>query len=169
VEQLLKRADSYLSDKFWSQALDQYNQAAAINPSEPRALQGQATAHYMMGDFIEGDEIAEKLLQTGSPLVLPLAHYHSMGTCTGRLTIQRGKLVYDSDKSDGFDVAPGALAGVEVRKISKPMMANEKAPDWPIIEIRWRDSGGHEKKYQMLPYMYSHCCPVKLQDAGCKY
>lgn len=155
LEQLLKRADSYLTDKFWSQALDQYNQAAAISPNEPRVFQGQATAHYMMGDFIEGDESAEKLLSSGGPLVLPMAHYHSMNTCTGRFTIQRGKLAYSSDKSDGFEVGPGALAGVEVRKISKPMMANEKAPDWLIIEVRWRDSGGHEKKYQMLPYMYS--------------
>jgi len=41
------------------------------------------------------------------------------------------------------------------RKISKGMMANEKIPDLPIIDIRWRDSGGHEKDYQMLPYLYS--------------
>jgi hypothetical protein len=43
------------------------------------------------------------------------------------------------------------------------MMANEKIPAWPILEIRWRDSGGHEKKYQMLPYMYS-----KQQSLGGK-
>ena len=34
-------------------------------------------------------------------------------------------------------------------------MANEKIPDLPIINIRWRDPGGHEKDYQMLPYLYS--------------
>jgi len=155
LEQLLKRADSYVSDKFWSQALDEYKQAAAINPNEPRVLQGEALSHYMMGDFIEGNDSADKLLQAGSPLTVPIAHYHSMGTCTGQLTIQRGKLAFLSDKSDGFEVTPAGLAAVEVRKISKPMMANEKAPDWPVLEIKWRDSGGHEKKYQMIPYMCS--------------
>jgi curli biogenesis system outer membrane secretion channel CsgG len=155
LEQRLKRADSYIGDKFWSQALDEYQQAAAINPNEPRVIQGQALSHYMMGDFIEGDQSAEKLLQMGSALTVPIAHYHSMGTCTGQLTLQRGKLAFVSNKSDGFEIAPGGLAGVEVHKISKPMMANEKAPDWPVLEIRWRDAGGHEKKYQMIPYMYS--------------
>ena len=154
-EQLIKRANSYMSDKLWAQALDEYNQAGATNPSDPRVLQGQTATHYMMGDFIEGDDTAEKLLATGSALKLPVAHYHSMGICTGQLSIQRGKLAYVSDKGDGFDIAPGNLAGVEVRRMPKPMMANEKAPDWLVLEIRWRDSGGHEKKYQMLPYMYS--------------
>jgi hypothetical protein len=109
----------------------------------------------MMGDFIEGEESAEKLLQIGAPLTVPLAHYHSMGTCTGRLTIEKGKIAFASDKSDGFEIAAAQLGGTEIHKLSKPMMANEKAPDWPIIEIRLRDSGGHDKKYQMLPYMYS--------------
>ncbi len=155
MEQLLKRADSYTGDKFWAQALDEYQRAAAINASDPRVIQGQAMSHYMMGDFIEGDESADKLLQRGSPFTVPVAHYHSMSLCTGQLTIQRGRLAFVSDKSDGFDVGAAGLAAVEVRKLSKPMMANEKAPDWPVLEIVWRDSGGHEKKYQMLPYTYS--------------
>ena len=155
LESLIKRADSYMNDKFWSQALDEYNQAASISPSEPRVLQGQAAAHYMMGDFIEADESAEKLLTTGAAFKVPVAHYHSMGTCTGNLAIQRGKLGFTSDKGDGFEIAAGGLAGAEVRKISKGMMANEKVPDWPVLEIRWRDAGGHEKKYQLLPCMYS--------------
>ncbi len=155
LEQMLKRADSYIGDKFWSQALDEYNQAATINASEARVLRGQAISHYMMGDFIEGDDSTEKLLRSGSLLEVPIAHLHAMGTCTGQLNIQRGKLTFVSDKGDGFDIVPSSLAGVEVRKISKPMMANEKLPDWPVLEIRWRDSGGHDKKYQMIPYTYS--------------
>jgi hypothetical protein len=109
----------------------------------------------MLGDFIEGDDLAEKLLRGGGSFSFPIAHYHSMGTCTGVLVIQRGKLTFSGGKGDGFDVAPQGLAEVDVRKISKGMMANEKIPDVPIIDIRWRDAGGHEKDYQMLPYMYS--------------
>jgi curli biogenesis system outer membrane secretion channel CsgG len=163
LEQLLKRADSYISDKFWSQALDEYKQAAAISPSEPRVLQGEAVSHYMMGDFLEGDESAQKLLQAGEALTVAVAHYHNMGTCTGQLSIQRGKLAFLSDKSDGFDIGPAGLEGVEVHRISKPLMANEKAPDWPVLEVKWHDAGGHEKKYQMIPYMYS-----KQQSLGGK-
>jgi hypothetical protein len=58
----LKRADSYLSDRFWSQALDEYKRAAAISPNDSRVLRGEAASHYMMDDFIEGDETADKLL-----------------------------------------------------------------------------------------------------------
>lgn len=155
LEGTIKRADGYVRDQFWSQALDEYKQAAAINPNEPRVLQGEALSHYMLGDFIEGDDLTEKLLQGGGSFSFPIAHYHAMGTCTGELVIQRSKLTFSGGKGDGFDVTPQGLAGVEVRKISKGMMANEKIPDLPIIDIRWRDSGGHEKDYQMLPYMYS--------------
>jgi hypothetical protein len=78
-----------------------------------------------------------------------------MGVCIGRLTIQQGKLAFITDKGDGFEASPANLAGVGVQKISKPIMANEKAPDWPVLEIKWRDTGGHEKKYQMIPYVYA--------------
>lgn len=155
LEETIKRADSYVRDKFWSQALDEYNQAAAINANEPRVLEGQALSHYMLGDFLEGDEIADKLLQAGGSFSFPIAHFHPMGICTGELKIQRGKLAYTSEKGDGFDVDAQGMGGVEVKKISKGMMANEKLPDWPMLNIRFRDSGGHEKDYQMLPYGYS--------------
>ncbi len=155
LEETIKRADGYVRDQFWSQALDEYKRAAALNPNEPRVLQGQAFSHYMLGDFIEGDELVEKLLQGAGSFSFPIAHYHSMGICTGELKIQRSKLTFSGGKGDGFEVAPQGLAEVEVRKISKGMMANEKIPDLPIIDIRWRDPGGHEKDYQMLPYMYS--------------
>ncbi len=154
LDQMVKRGESYMSDKFWSQALDQYKQAAAINPSDPRVLQGQTLAHYMLEDFIEGDESAEKLLQTGSTLTIPIAHYHSMGTCTGQLVIQQGKLSFRSEKSDGFEVAAADLGGIEVLRLPKPKIANEKAPDWPVLEIRLRDAKGKEKKYEMLAYAF---------------
>ena len=154
AEETIKRADGYVRDKYWSQALTEFGKAAAIDPNEPRVLQGEALSHYMLGDFLEGDEAAEKLLQGGGTLSVPIAHFHPMGLCTGELRIQRGKLVYTSVKGDGFDVGPQGLDGIEVKKISKGMMANEKLPDWPMINIRWRD-GGHEKDYQMLPYGYS--------------
>jgi len=100
----------------------------------------------MMGDFIEGDDSAEKFLGTGSPLKISIAHYHSMGKCTGSLAVQRGKLAFISDKGDGFEIPPGGLAGAEVRKISKGMMANEKLPDWPVqhaagarVYPQWQD------------------------------
>ena len=155
LEEHLRRAESYMNDRFWSQALDEYAQAATVSANEPRVLQGQAEAHYMLGDFLEGDETADKLLQSGGALAIPVAHYHSMGLCIGQVIIQRGKLTYKTDKSDGFEIGPQGLQEIAVRRLSKPMMANEKAPDWPILDIRLRDSEGHEKKYQILPYVYS--------------
>jgi curli biogenesis system outer membrane secretion channel CsgG len=155
LEEHLRRADSYLTDRFWSQALNEYSQAAAFSPSDARVLQGQAFAHYMMGDFLEGEDTAEKLLRGSSQFSIPVAHYHSTSLCTGTLVLQQGKLTYKSDKGDGFDVAAASLTSIDVHKLSKPFMANEKAPDWTVIEIHWRDPGGHEKKYEILPYMYS--------------
>lgn len=155
LEQLLKRAESYMNDRFWSQALDEYMQAAVINPNDPRVLEGQAGSHYMMGDFIEGDESAEKLLQAGGSLTVPVAHHHSMGLCIGQLVIQRGKLTYKTKNPDGFEIAPSNLQEIDIRRLSKPMIANETVPNWLILEIRFRDPGGHEKKYDMLPYVYA--------------
>ena len=155
IDDVIKRADSYVHDQFWSQALDEYKNAAAVNPNDQRVLQGEALSHYMLGDFIEGDKLSDRLLQAGGTFSFPIAHFHGMGICTGELKIQRGKLAYSGGKGDGFDVTSQGVAAVEARKISKGMMANEKIPDLPIINIRWRDPGGHEKDYQMLPYLYS--------------
>ena len=129
LEEAIKRGDSYVRDQFWSQALDEYKHAASMNPNELRALQGEALSHYMLGDFIEGDEITDKLLQAGGSFSFPIAHFHSMGTCTGEFKIQRGKLAYSSGKGDGFDIGPQGLVEIEVKKLSKGMMANEKLPD----------------------------------------
>lgn len=156
ADEFIKRAESYMSDKFYSQALDQYNQAAAIDPNDPRALRGQAMAHYMMEDFVEGDASAEKLLQTGSELSVPIAHHHTLGICTGQLVIQKGKLAYKSDKSDGFEVTAADLSGVEVRNLPRPrIMVKEPEPNWPVLEIRIRDPKGKERKYDMLAVAYS--------------
>ncbi len=161
-EEFVKRAESYMSDKFWSQALDQYGKAAAVSPNDPRVLQGQAMAHYMMEDFLEGDESADKLIQTGSPLIVPFAHNHAMGLCRGQLTIQKGKLAYTSDKSDGFDVSAAELIGAEVRTLPHPRVIGlKKASDLPVLEVRVRDEKGKEKKYELLAYAYS-----KQQNAG---
>jgi curli biogenesis system outer membrane secretion channel CsgG len=155
LQQTLKRADSYVRDRFWSQALDEYNQAAAMNPNDIHVLAGEAVSHYALGDFLEGDDFAEKLMQKNGALSFPVAHYHGMGLCTGQLTIQKGKLAYTGGNGDAFDVAGQGVSDVQVRKISKGMMANEKIPDLPVINIRFRDSGGKEKDYQLVAYMYS--------------
>ena len=155
LDDVIKQADSYAHDQSWSDALNEYKKAAAINPNEPRALQGEALSHYMLGDFLDADKLSDKLLQSGGTFAFPIAHFHGMGLCTGELKIQHGKLAYSGGKCDGFDLAPQGVVSVVARKISKGMMANEKIPDLPIIDIRWRDSGGHEKDYQMLPYLYS--------------
>jgi curli biogenesis system outer membrane secretion channel CsgG len=154
-QQSLKRADSFVRDRYWSQALDEYKQAGAMNPNDVHVLAGEAISHYALGDFLEGDDLAEKLMQKNGALTFPVAHYHGMGLCTGQLTIQEGNLAFTGGNGDAFDVAGQGISEVQVRKISKGMMANEKIPDLPIINIRFRDSGGKEKDYQMLAYMYS--------------
>lgn len=155
IDDIIKRAGGYVHDQFWSQALDEYKHAAALKPDDQRVLQGEALSHYMLGDFLDADKLSDKLLQSGGTFTFPIAHFHGMGIRTGELKIQQGKLSYTGGKGDGFDVTPQGLAAVETRKIAKGMMANEKIPDLPIMHIRWRDSGGHEKDYQMLPYLYS--------------
>ena len=85
IEDVVKRADSYAHDQFWAQALDEYKNAAAVNPNDPRVLQGEALSHYMLGDFLEGDKLADKLLQSGGTFSFPIAHFHGMGLCTGEL------------------------------------------------------------------------------------
>jgi tetratricopeptide (TPR) repeat protein len=147
-----KKAARYLGDRMWSQALDQYKAAAKMSPNDPRALQGIALSHYMIGDFVEADDAAEKLLASGGSLSFPIAHFHAMGLCTGVLTIQKGKLAY-SGTSDAFEIGPNAGVAVEIHK-PKGMIANEKLPDWPILDIRGRAAEGKEKKAQMLPYNF---------------
>jgi curli biogenesis system outer membrane secretion channel CsgG len=155
LDEILKRADGYVSDRFWSQALDEYGKAAALNSQDARVLQGQATTHYMMEDFIEGDDSANKLLQTGGQFSLNIAHYHAMGLCKGQMVIQKGKLIFRSGSQDGFELSATDLEAVEVRNLPKSFMVNEAVPDWPVLEIVVRDAKGHSKKYEMLPYEYS--------------
>lgn len=155
LDEILKRASSYVTDRFWSQALDEYKRAAALDANDPRVLQGQALSHYMLGDFVEGDAAAEKLLSSGGPFTFPIAHFHAMSTCTGLLTIQHGKLAYSGGKSDGFDIGPDGFVGIEVRKLAKGLVTVEKLADWPVLEVRWRGQNNKENKFQMLPYMFS--------------
>lgn len=154
VDAALKRAASLMTDRMWSQALDLYNQAGATSPADPRVLQGQALSHYMLGDFPEADTAAEKLLATGGAFTFPVAHFHAMTTCTGEFTLQHGKVSYSGGK-DPFDVDGAGFLGVEVRQLSKGMMANEKLPDYPILEVRFRSAKGKEDKYQILPKLFS--------------
>ncbi|HXM94193.1 MAG TPA: CsgG/HfaB family protein [Candidatus Dormibacteraeota bacterium] len=158
-EQFLKKADRYMEDRFWSQALEQYNKAAAVNPNDARVLQGVAATQYMLRDFIEADETSEKLLEMGYPLRAPIAHNHSVGYCTGDLVLQRGKLSFKPQKSDhGFEVDPASLVKAEITLMPRSFWdSDSKAPrsSVPVLEIRWRDSKGHEKKYDMLHYVYS--------------
>ena len=163
---ILNRADSYVHDRFWSQALDEYKKASAINANDVRVLSGEAISHYALGDFLEGDELADRLMQSGGSITFPIAHYHGMGLCTGQLVIQKGKLAYSGGNGDAFDVSGAAVSEVQVRKISKGMMANEKIPDLPVMSIHFRDSGGHEKDYQMLPYMYSKDASTNGKNLG---
>jgi curli biogenesis system outer membrane secretion channel CsgG len=155
LDQYLRRADSYMNDKFWSQALDEYTKAAGIAPNDPRVLDGQASAHYMLGDFLEADDLSNKLLRTDSPLSVPVAHYHSMGLCIGRLLIKNGSIAYSGRGNDNFEVPAASVLSIEIRRVSKSFMSNEQAPDWPVLEVRLRDTSGHEKKYDFLPYIYS--------------
>ncbi|HEY6251237.1 MAG TPA: hypothetical protein VI685_14865, partial [Candidatus Angelobacter sp.] len=165
IEASLKRADGYLEGRFWSQALEEYNKAAAIAPNDPRVLLGIATARYMLKDFTEANEAAEKLLQTGSPLKIPIAHNHSFGFCTGELLIQKGQLSFKPQRSDhGFEVNPQGLASVEIGLLPRSVWtssAGERRSNVPVFVVRWRDSGGHEKKYDMLPVVY-----MKQQDVN---
>lgn len=154
IEQVIKRAESYLSDGFWAQALEEFDKAAAVDPGAHRILQGKALSRYMLGDFLEADELADRLLQSGGTFSFPVAHYHSMGLCSGKLSISRGKILYSSDKGDGFEISSADFGAVEARKISPAFMVNEKPPSWTILELRWRGPGG-EKKYQLLPAMFS--------------
>ena len=97
----------------------------------------------MLGDFPEADTAAEKLLATGGAFTFPVAHFHAMTTCTGEFTLQHGKVSYSGGK-DPFDVDGAGFLGVEVRQLSKGMMANEKLPDYPILEVRFRSAKGKE-------------------------
>jgi hypothetical protein len=132
-----------------------YSRVAAIKSEEPRALQGQAVSQYMLGNFREGDAVAEKLLAAGASFSFPIAHFHAMTTCVGTLTVQRGKIAYTGGKDDGFEVGPTDFIGVDVRNLSKGLMANEKLPDYPVLVVRWRGPKGKENSYQMLPYQFS--------------
>jgi len=166
TEAFLKRADGYLEGRFWSQALYEYNKAAAATaPNDPRVLLGISTARYMLKDFTEANETADKLLQTGSPLKIPVAHNHSFGFCTGELLIQKGQLSFKPHKPDhAFEVVASGLVGVEIGLLPRSVWTSsphEGRSNIPVFVIRWRDTSGHEKKYDMLPVIY-----MKNQDVN---
>ncbi len=55
-----------MSDRFWAQALKQYNQAAAITPQRSRRAPRTSHGSLHVGDFIGGDERRDEFPCSGS-------------------------------------------------------------------------------------------------------
>jgi curli biogenesis system outer membrane secretion channel CsgG len=135
----LKKGDRFLEDEYYSQALEQYQKALALKPNDPELLDRMATAHLFLKDFTEVEELAEKILDQGAPLTIPMAHQHFTGQCRGELVIQKGQLSFRTKTGEhDFKLAPANI--VQMQQAIVPQN----------IVLRWRGPDGKEKKYDLL-------------------
>ncbi len=134
-----KKGDRFLEDEYYSQALEQYQKALALKPNDPELLDRVASAHLFLKDFAEAEALAEKILDQGAPLTVPMAHQHFSGQCRGELVIQKGQLSFRT-KTGEHDFK---LARADIVQIQQAIVPQN-------IVLRWRGPDGKVKKYDLL-------------------
>ncbi len=145
VQALIEKGDRFVEERYYSQALEQYDKALSLSPENPDLLDRLARAKFFLNDFLEGEAIWERALGLGGPITIPIAHNHTFGSCSGVLVIEKGTLSYRSGKSDdNFKVDRAGLLDAQGGILT--------GTNFPRLVFRWRDVNGKEKTYYMLLY-----------------
>jgi curli biogenesis system outer membrane secretion channel CsgG len=144
VESLLHKGDRYLEDNYFSQALQQFQQANELKPNDPAILARIAKAQLFLRNFYELETIFKSMLGQAMPITVDVYHHHFLGSCFGTLSIEKGRLSYHPQKGDhGFQLSPHEIGRIEV---------SEKEASF--LHLRFLGADNKEKKYNFTPAVF---------------
>lgn len=102
-----------MSNQEYSEALAQYRSGLQFAPDNSELLSRKSMAEEEVDDFTDAEEDAEKSIDAGGIVRLPIYHQHSFNYCVGTLMIQKGKVSFQPKSGDhGFTVTSKAQIGV---------------------------------------------------------
>lgn len=102
-----------MSNQEYSEALAQYRSGLQFAPDNSELLSRKSMAEEEVDDFTDAEEDAEKSIDAGGIVGLPIYHQHSFNYCVGTLMIQKGKVSFQPKSGDhGFTVTSKAQIGV---------------------------------------------------------
>jgi hypothetical protein len=101
------------------------------------------SVHLYLGNFLETEEMCERILKLDKDVIVPVAHRH-FSDCEGTLTLRRGRLFFDSRNSGhSFAASRSDLKGIR--------MFDDTG--WLEFTVRMRD--GKDKKFELLPLLFA--------------
>jgi hypothetical protein len=144
VQRFVKQGDRYMEDKYFSQAVDAYQKALAVQPKSAVLLGKLASAFISNGRVGDAEELTDRLFAVGGELSLDVIHNHGLGQCSGRIVVSPKGMSYRPDKGNhGLD-----LRGAEIVDVG----LDAKRP-W-FLSIRFLDERSKEQKYDFTAAAY---------------
>jgi hypothetical protein len=136
-----------MNDKNYSEALDQYKQAQALQPNSGNILARKSLAEMYIGDFDDAGPDAAKAIQDGGSVDLPIDHNHVFGHSAGQLVIKNGSVSYQpTDDNDGFTVK--SKSQIDVSESVYPRT------NTPELVVKWQSTDGKNHRYYMVIGMF---------------
>lgn len=148
VAGLWKKADRFMEEREYSQALDYYRKGLDARPDNVGLLQGVFRAQMGLEDLDAAEDTANKVLSQGGDVYIPFFHDHAWSPCVGVLKIQKGKLSFEASSSRDhvFSISRDDLISIENQRICR----------YPVtwLNIRFRTPDHKEKTYNLVVGQY---------------
>lgn len=149
VATYLRRGDRFMDQNNYAEALDQYKQALQLQPGNPEALEKEVSADLEVGDLSDAEDNADKAIAAGGSISIPVYHRLFINCSLGVLKVGKGNVAFQPDRGNGaFSVDAAAQLSTSE---SQPFEVGPGGAVLPWLSIRWRNSNGKWKKYDMVP------------------
>lgn len=122
--------------------------AWGIEPGNGEAIRRIFDGHVRNRAFLEAEEFAERVVESGQPIGVDVLHAHTMGRCHSSISIERGRLMFQGAKMDHpFNIGRSEIVSFSDTKIRRT--------PFPGFQVRYRTADGEEKKLEMFPIVYA--------------
>ncbi|MEO0248175.1 MAG: hypothetical protein ABIN58_01275 [candidate division WOR-3 bacterium] len=130
AEEHIKKGRDFFEQKFYSKALDEFNQAKELSPNSAEMLQYLGMTNLFLKNWREASSSFQQALEIAGQLELAVYHHHVWRQgCSGSLIIGKGFLQYKPSGGDhGFRVD---LDQIEKAGISRYKEAEDLEVKWP--------------------------------------
>lgn len=145
ISTYISRGDRFMDQQDYSEALDQYRQALRLKPASGKILAKKSLAEVEVGDLDDAEGDAEKAVQDGGAVKIPVIHLHTFGHSDGNLVIEKGKVAFQPDSgNDGFSVESKRQISTDEGKYPFTNV--------PELVIHYSSSNGkRHKDYMVIP------------------
>jgi tetratricopeptide (TPR) repeat protein len=141
----IRKGDDYFEGGHYAQALEQFQKAFELLPTDFDVLEKMSTVHLYLGNWLETEEFSERILNSNYDVTVPAAHKHGFSSnCEGTMRLSKAKLRFEGKSNDHrFSAARADLLRIG---------ANDAG--WLKLSVRMPD--GKTKEFELLPMIFTY-------------